>query len=138
MSEVPADLQGLHAALDADPADQRLRLVLADWYEEHGAPQTAEALRWLAGQGKHPARYWEEWVWHNPASAQQTWYHGRRQEARHPTAAEVLPQELWQALECPTWRSPAFWKPYATRRAAEEEACRALYRARAEGWQPEA
>lgn len=29
------DLEALHRALDANPADQAIRLVLADWYDEH-------------------------------------------------------------------------------------------------------
>lgn len=46
------------------------KLVLADWYEEHGAVVMAAGLRWMARHGRHP-KFEEaydgvqvEWSWH--------------------------------------------------------------------------
>jgi hypothetical protein len=133
--------EALHAALDADPADQMARRALADWHEENGEQPAAEALRWLAEQGKRPIRYYHEWVWHNPPSGQYRWSSGSGGRMRRPGQAETLPQPLWDQLRGHTWENrgqvPHFWKPYATRRAAEEAVCWAFPLARAAGWQPE-
>jgi uncharacterized protein (TIGR02996 family) len=39
------DLDGLLAAIRAEPDDDTTRLVLADWLDEHGEPQRAEFIR---------------------------------------------------------------------------------------------
>lgn len=78
---------GLHAALDDNPADQGLRLVLADLYDETGRPDWADCLRWMAAKGRYPDRpgeatdagghplcpdvwrFWEGIIPHNPKHA---------------------------------------------------------------------
>ena len=134
------DLEGLHAALDADPADQRLRRVLADWHEEHAQPEDAEALRWLARHDLFPehGEWGTAWAWHSPQSADLDWnYPG--EGSRPPRPSAVLPAEVYRQLRGHHWRSsrePPFWKPYASRREAEAALCRAFREARARGWRP--
>jgi uncharacterized protein (TIGR02996 family) len=45
---------GFEAALAVAPGDQGLRLIYADFVEEHGDEAYGRALRWLAREGKHP------------------------------------------------------------------------------------
>ena len=53
--------EGLQKALDANPEDQTLRLVLADWYEEQGDLAGAQCMRWLAENGCYPYKIlWED------------------------------------------------------------------------------
>ena len=57
--------EGLQKALDENPQDQTLRLILADWYEEQGRPWAAECMRWLAEKGHYPLYYrqWKTYQW---------------------------------------------------------------------------
>jgi uncharacterized protein (TIGR02996 family) len=140
MSTGPADREALHAALDADPSEQRLRLVLADWYEDHDEAASAEALRWLARHDKFPEwGYWgTPWAWHSPLSARTEWGYAAEGK-RPPRASAVLPDEVYRELRGHHWRhsqEPPYWKPYTSRREAEEALCQAFGRARARGWRP--
>ena len=52
-----SDEQALWAAIAAHPAENTPKLVLADWYDEHGDPDMARGLRWCAECGRWPHRY---------------------------------------------------------------------------------
>ena len=43
-----------HLALDQDPSNQTLRLLLADAYQERGDEETADCLRWMAQESIYP------------------------------------------------------------------------------------
>ena len=45
---------GFEAALAASPDDAGLRLIYADWLDDHGETAYAAAHRWLAANGKWP------------------------------------------------------------------------------------
>lgn len=53
----PTDLEALHAHLDQMPHDWTARLVLADWYEEHGDNNRAAFQRLLTRCEKCPWRW---------------------------------------------------------------------------------
>lgn len=46
----------LHALLDTNPDNFTVRLILADWHQDHGDPR-AEGYRALGRLGKFPQRY---------------------------------------------------------------------------------
>ncbi len=56
------------AALDENPEDWNLRLVYADWLDDHGDHQFASAQRWMAN---HQKRAWK------PVLTKNTWTWGR-------------------------------------------------------------
>jgi uncharacterized protein (TIGR02996 family) len=53
-------LEGLHAALDADPGDRAARSALADLLEEQGNDIGAAFHRWLLETGRHPYKGHED------------------------------------------------------------------------------
>src|SRR5260221_8187696 len=91
-----------------------LRLIYADWLEEHGDPM-ARVQRWLVRERKFP-RYTgpaqDTWDW---------WNYGDRPDCK----PEDLPRIIWQMLPGNPSGTPPDYKDYDSRAAAE----RALYRA---------
>ena len=61
--------EALWRGVMAAPDDGLPKLVLADWFDEHGEPEMAQALRWMAENGKMPfcsdptERYWGGFCW---------------------------------------------------------------------------
>src|SRR4051812_39025467 len=100
-------LERLQTALDADPLDGQTRLVLADWYDDHGDAGRAGLQRWLAAQSKRP-RLW---------SGDYAWYHEDQVSSRDIDPESDLPGDLFNLL--PDRRSPSS-AYYSTRRVAEE------------------
>lgn len=58
--------QALHRAVQANPHDATPRLVLADFYDDHGMPEHALAHRWLSGEHAPPTTHaeWKERTQH--------------------------------------------------------------------------
>jgi uncharacterized protein (TIGR02996 family) len=112
------DLDCLHAALDKNPADQGLRLVLSDWYEERGDADTAECLRWTAAKGRVPF-FWGLSDGGPMFAPHQPWAWG----LTLPGLADDHPcsviRVLFDAIRPPPYGFEGHPNWYATRRAAE-------------------
>lgn len=115
------DRERLERALDREPGNQELRLLLADLREEAG--EDTRAARWRAARGKWPYRaQWltaapEEWSWWAPAA-----------DRRHVE----LPRPVREHLRL------CGFAIHPTRAAAEADADRAFAAAFADGWDPDA
>lgn len=110
-----ADLDSLHAALDAHPADQDTRLVLADWYEEYGEMWMADGLRLMAEGVVSPRHGSIGWYWVRQPSEESFVYGNRLRPLDYDG---IQAEELWD--------HEARTKSFPTRREAEEALCRAL------------
>lgn len=112
-----ADQETFESALDTVVAAgdltrlAELRLVYADWLDEHGDP-AAGVQRWMAREGKCPLFTGASWDW---------WRYGDRPDSK----PEDLPRAIWQRLPGEPLREAPDCKEYSRRLAAE----RALYKA---------
>ncbi len=52
--EANNDRLGFEDRLDGDPQDATLRLIFADWLEEHGCEPVGAAQRWIVAHGTFP------------------------------------------------------------------------------------
>lgn len=75
MTHANTDVEAIHKQLDLAPQDWTLRLVLADWHEEHGDPRRAQFQRWLSTAQKCPMLWADnntldnqEWCWFRTGS----------------------------------------------------------------------
>ncbi len=50
------DCKSLWKAIARQPGEDTPKLALADWYDDHGQPDMAFALRWCVAKGKWPYR----------------------------------------------------------------------------------
>lgn len=103
------------AALDAAPGDHTVRLVFADWLEEHGDPR-AEGYRAL-GRGRR-------WPCHIPSRGTEGWVWGGETSAPRPYAA--LTYSWFAALMDEVYPGAQIGLP--SRRAAEDAAALAFAR----------
>lgn len=112
------------------PQDWHLRLVAADWYEEHGDQDRADCLRWMA-------RYRKCAVGSNDNEPSFAWY----DQARHswPGWSSELPALLWQAIAAESHIPLIGWhrKCFPDRRATEEALYQAWPVAIANGFNPQ-
>jgi uncharacterized protein (TIGR02996 family) len=46
--------EAFYRQLEEDPDDWATRLVMADWYEDNGEPERAEAIRWQVENKRRP------------------------------------------------------------------------------------
>lgn len=81
----------LHRALDENPADQGVRLVLADRLDELGDSDGAEALRWMAAKNRVP------WAASDPPWSWGTWTAHYGKEGSPPDLSEI-PTVLFNEL----------------------------------------
>lgn len=91
---------------------ESLRLVYADWLEDHGDPR-AFSQRWMAQHGKFPRFAGPTWDW---------WQHGDRPDCN----PEDLPRRIWDALSQQPRKDMPYCKEYPSRRKAERELHKAL------------
>ena len=117
--------EGLQKALDENPHDQTLRLILADWYEEQGRPWAAECMRWLVNRKGCP--YYQgtsyKWSWTRTGNTKHPRYHsGMLPDPVHAMLSEDLgtfDKNEW----CKETKEPWFWWDRCwSRRLAEEAA----------------
>jgi uncharacterized protein (TIGR02996 family) len=108
------------AALDERPDDAALRLVFADWLEEHGDTDRAAGYRWLGGQGLYPY----DWSGHGGAADTFDWY-VEGGEAYWGVPAHCTLPAAWLDL-LPQQSPPIHWVERETRREAEEAVCLVL------------
>lgn len=114
----------LFAELEENPGDRLTLLALADWLEEHDDLQGAEAIRWIASEGKSPFRYegqttlrYQYEKWH------MGWYWWTTDEQDSPWGyppACILPNRLWNQMEHTFPYDPGTFKEYPTVRVALE------------------
>jgi len=111
------DRDTFEAALDellARGAPERvadMRLVYADWLDEHG-DLAAGAQRWMAREGKSPRGSGVSWDW---------WSYGDRPDGN----PEDLPLDIWRRLPGDALAGARHCKEFPSRRSAE----RALFKA---------
>ena len=126
------------ALLDGDPADPQRRLEYADWLAEQGLEVEAEVQRWLARQGRYPARSRPWWL-QEPVTVS-VWMN----EFFLPHGPYTLPHDLFVRLPhespgivpYPYGKSVFPTSAYRSRAAAEAALVEAWRRAKADGWRP--
>jgi uncharacterized protein (TIGR02996 family) len=111
-----------HAALDADPSNSAMRLVFADWLEEHG-DRRAGGYRWMGQHGKWPY----DWARHTAGCNYETfdWYFEDGGAVWDVPEHCRLPGRLRAAFD-----TRLDFPDFATRRAAEEALCLVLSKTR--------
>jgi uncharacterized protein (TIGR02996 family) len=109
------DEAAFQAALDKNPADHALRLVFADWLEEH-ADWRAAGYRHMGTHQRVPQWYMR----HRSAVPDWNW----RSQGDDDLAPAVVP-ELFPLIDGHQAHTDV-WKEYATRQEAEEALCRAV------------
>lgn len=57
------DLTYLLSRLDTSPADRSTLLIVADYHDDRGEQDLAEAWRWLWSEGKEPVKDDAGWFW---------------------------------------------------------------------------
>ena len=103
--------------------DWQARSVLADWYEEAGQQDAADAIRWLVRHRKRPFR---------GSNGTYHWFNeGRKTNDTDPESD--LPEPLYLALAGKEG-VPQSFRDYDTLRAAHEDFHRAWRAARDNGW----
>lgn len=108
-------LDGLHLALNGNPDDFTLRLIMSDLYEEAGDELTAKAIRWQVKNKKRPLGGGWQWTWYDDS------------EASRVDRNSNLPKNLYSELYGGRFRFP--WTlDYPTRCQAEEALWRAWAR----------
>ena len=123
-----------HDALDAWPADEAARWLLADWLGDRGDPRGG-CYSWMVEHAKYTtvetrfaagSTTWEWW------SMLPGW---QRNDSESNNGHDRLPRELMEALRQfsrkSNWSDKCAFCEYFTRRDAEESLCRAL---RESGW----
>lgn len=121
------------AKLDEAPDDWAARLVYADWLDENGDPELADAQRWLAKYQKHPyfepdidiGRHSGHYRWYRTSKIEPDWRVNKNKQDRGLVAAEHGP--LYDELMGDD-QGPHFWG-HPTRKAAEHFLAGALRRA---------
>lgn len=109
------------AALDAEPDNQALRLVFADWLEERGDPRAA-GYRWLGERGLYPYDWSQDLDVHGYTSFD--WY-VEGGEANWDVPAHCTLSREWLDL-FPQPHTLLHWAAFDNRREAEEAVCRVL------------
>lgn len=116
----PGEMTSFEDQLDSKPDDAGLRLIYADWLEEHGWPDRAAAQRWMVERGIYPelkgagATYgfggsyhfeWsvgmEAWMEFNGVATPFPWlsyWHTSRQKAELALAAALEKQQAQETL----------------------------------------
>jgi uncharacterized protein (TIGR02996 family) len=134
----------LNADLDAEPYGHGPRLVLADWYEEHGQDERAEFLRWQVREDRVPylSPAGSRWCWRLPytrrllrETAQRPFGETIRNMDHQRRRANLCPALLVR-LPCPRPSTTQFWyatRVYHQRPAAEMALFLAWRQARADG-----
>ncbi len=125
------DRDAFEAALDETPDDWNLRLIYADWLDEHGDQSLARAQRWMAEHERMPligpdallrmlgvrqpantlGRCWEWWVYGEGVSGV-----GRDLFRRIPTPYSTVRGQGYCSTESRDWLS---YLEFETRRDAE-------------------
>jgi hypothetical protein len=100
-------------ALDADPNNQSMRWLFAQWLAEHGDWRAAGYF-FMVEQHKIPYKSYDTWEW---------W----QNESMNPDTIR-LDDELWLALPVKPPTSYPRCKEWPTRRDAEEALCQLLRR----------
>jgi len=108
-------------ALEADPADWDLRLVFADWLEDHGEEVLAAGQRWQAHARQKPdPNFGSYWSWF------------RLDEEESKRLRYHLDPDLFAFLEGEDLthggRYSTEWKDYSSMREADQALARALTR----------
>jgi uncharacterized protein (TIGR02996 family) len=113
------DETAFQAALDAEPSNSGMRLVFADWLEEHGDWRAA-GYRWMGEHHKWPY----DWSKSPIIEAFQThdWFIENVAATWEVPSHCVLPVDFG-----PWFPSPVNWPSYNSRRAAEEALCRVIH-----------
>ncbi len=90
------DIESWEKLLDSKPNDFTTRLVYADWLEEQGLVNEAQAQRWMGTHHKFPKRTRRQRVWDAVGLGSAyiiPWRWFREGQGRYLTA--MLPQEVW-------------------------------------------
>jgi uncharacterized protein (TIGR02996 family) len=113
------DHRSLLRLLTDAPDDWQTRLILADWYEEHGEDDKAHAQRWMVENQKHPAGGAKNWTW---------FCEGRVRSTDLPQTN--IPEDIFDLLPWkPTdfrWGDPVKWIDYPSLQKAEDALAVAL------------
>jgi uncharacterized protein (TIGR02996 family) len=110
-----------------------VRLVFADWLDEHGRPVDALGQRWLAARGKWPtfSRVSDTWDWWCEEGADDDW---RLDKSIRPFAPEesLLPGPLFRLVRLTRGNGArrTSWKGAESRRKAERRLATALARSK--------
>lgn len=117
---------GFLAAICAEPHVHTHKLVYADWLEDHGRGDEAEAWRWLGKQGKMP--------WYTSSTRFYWWRVKGREDG------DDMPDAIFKHLTGWYYQSKGTGfetKIHGTLAEAYLDAVQAFCAAWREGWQPE-